>query len=496
MKWRFTVLAAIMAPASLIGCATGAASGEGAQRNASAGAGALYHGFTMIDPATKKRVNDAWIVVKGDRIAAIGAGTPPRRRYGKRVDRSGHFALPGLIDFHGHITAGPHEVKMVDGAPVVTIESVDNVVEMHARMALAFGVTTVRNPGGDPAANARYDARIASGEWTGPQAFHAGAVIEPPPFGGNAFAYPTSEAAWDAEAARQAALGMRYFKMYTDLSKEELATGVAAAHRHGLKAIAHLNGVSWTDAARAGVDGLEHALPTSPDLLEPGARETYKEFLANAGPSSKYMYRWFELVDFEGPLFSEMLFELSARQIQTNMTFLVQDLVFNIDDLDHVIPPADNRYSHPAALEASLNFLRASAHDWGPADFDRARRAMARVLEFGRRLHEAGVPMAIGTDGAGGGPIFAHELGRHVDAGIPVWEALRMATSGAAEMLGEGDRIGRFKRGMEADFVFLTRDPLADVRAVRDVAYVVANGREWSFGDLTTGPGSAPVPED
>src|SRR5690606_8628617 len=137
---------------------------------------------------------------------------------------------------------------------------------------------------------------IASGAWAGPEARHAGAIIQPPPSGGDAFAYPTTPEQWDAEAADQAAAGMAYFKLYTDLTGDEIASGVTAARAHGLIPIAHLDGVSWTRAAELGVKEIEPALPTSSDLLEPEARAQFAR-----DPFSRHMFTWFELADLDGP---------------------------------------------------------------------------------------------------------------------------------------------------------------------------------------------------
>jgi len=442
----------------------------------------LYHGFTMIDPATERVVEDAFVVVRDGRIAEIGDGAPPAGAFRTRRDLSGLFGLPGFVDGHGHITAGPHRIEIVDGAPAVTIESVDEITRFHARMALAFGVTTVRNPAGDPAANARYDAAVASGEWIGPDALHAGAAIQPPPFTGSAFAYPQTDAAWDAEARRQAELGMTYFKLYQGLTEDELARGIEAAHAHGLEAIAHLDQVSWTRAAELGIDGLEHALPTSPDLLEPEARAAY---LADYAPDSRFYYRWFEAADYDGPLMRGMIATLAERRVVVNMTFLVNEIVYNMDRLDRVLPVEDRRYAHPEALAASLTILQAGAAAWSEEDFARARAMMPKVLELGRRLHEAGVPMLAGTDGNGGGPIYARELAHHVDAGIPVWDVLRMATSDAAAIMGLGAATGSFSVGKEADMAFLAANPLDDIANARRVAFVVTNGRAHAVEALT-----------
>lgn len=447
--------------------------------SAASAASDLYTGLILIDPVKEMRTADSYVLVTDGRIAAIGVGTPPGALDNVRKhDFSGRYALPGFIDAHAHITAGPQKVEMRSGGPLLTNEGNDAITRHSARIALAFGVTTVRNPGGSPEANASYDEAIASDAWIGPEALHAGAVVQPPPMGGTSFAYPQSEAQWQAQAAREAALGMRYFKLYVGLSEAELATGIRVAHRHGLQAIAHLDTISWTRAAQLGIDGLEHALPTSPDLLEPPQRARY---VAGLGPHSKFMYRWFELVDYDGPLMQELFELLSRKRIVVNLTLVVNQLVYNIDD------PARledlGRFLHPE-MQANLAMLKASAAGWEPEDYRRARAVMPKVLEFARRLHRAGVPLTIGTDGGGGGPLYAQELALHVAAGIPVWEVLRMSTSGTADLMGIGARTGRMQPGYEADVVFLSADPLSDIANAAKVYGVLNNGRFYSSATL------------
>ena len=442
----------------------------------------LFHGFTLIDPERETVTPDAYIVVTGRRLVAIGAGDPPAGEFRSTRDLRGRFGMPGFVDAHAHITAGPHKIELVNGAPAVTIESVDEITQFNARMALAFGVTTVRNPGGDPAASARYDEQVASGAWVGPEAVHAGAVVQPPPFTGAAFTYPRTEAEWQAEGKRQADLGMKYFKLYVSLTEEELSTGIRVAHDHGLRAIAHLDRVSWMRALQLGIDDLTHALPTSVDLLPQPVREQY---LASLGKDSKFMYRWFELVDLNGPEMQELIDGLAARQVRVDLTMIVNELVYNVDHLERVVPAGDRQYSHSAVREASDRQLKASATGWTADDFRRARAVMPTVQRLARRLHEAGVPLLIGTDGHGGTPLYARELQLHVDAGIPLWDVLRLSTSRGAQRLGLGGVTGRLEPGFEADLVFLNQNPLADVTNIKDVHTVVSNGRAFSFEELT-----------
>ena len=378
---------------------------------------------------------------------------------------------------------------MVNGAPVLSMKVDEAITRRNAQVALARGVTTVRNPAGDPEANAKYDRMIASGEWLGPEARHAGAVIQPPPMGGAMFTYPRSEADWQAEASRQAKLGMTYFKLYTDLSEQELATGIRVAHEHGLQAIAHLNNVSWTRAVELGVDGLEHALPTSPDLLEPEARVKY---IAERDMTSRFMYRWFEHADLNGPLIRRMVELLAQKKIAMNLTLVVNELVYNTDDLSRVLPQAQLKYFHPDVIAVHESQLRASAAGWTPEDYQRARAVMPKVLAFARMLHEAGVPMMIGTDG-GGGIMIDREMELHREAGIPVWEVLRMATSGTADIMKMGDRIGHIKEGYEADLAILEADPVADVRATAQVYGVLNNGKLLRAEELVRSSASSTV---
>ena len=306
----------------------------------------VYYNFTLVDPATEKRVENAWVVVEAGHLSRIGSGRPPKSSDPARShDLGGRFVLPGLIDAHAHITAtGILKVEMVNGAPVVSMKIDEAITQRNARVALARGVTTVRNPAGNPEENAQYDRMIASGAWTGPEARHAGAAIQPPPMGGAMFAYPRTEAEWQAEASRQAKLGMTYFKLYIDLSEQELATGIRVAHEHGLQAIAHLNSVSWTRAVELGIDGLEHALPTSPDLLEPEARARY---IAERDMTSRFMYRWFEHADFNGPLIRRLVELLAQKKIPVDLTLVVNEIVYNTDDLARVLPQAQLKYFHP-----------------------------------------------------------------------------------------------------------------------------------------------------
>ena len=128
--------------------------------------------------------------------------------------------------------------------------------------------------------------------------------------------------------------------------------------------------------------------------------------------------------------------------------------------------------------------LGASLYDWTADDYRRAKAVMPKVLELARRLHQAGVPLLIGTDGTGGGPYYVRELELHVEAGIRPWEVLALATTEAAERLGLADRTGALEPGRKADIVFLEGNPLEDMGQAANVDSVVVDGRAYTRAAL------------
>jgi len=93
--------------------------------------------------------------------------------------------------------------------------------------------------------------------------------------------------------------------------------------------------------------------------------------------------------------------------------------------------------------------------------------------------HDLGVKIVAATD-TGYGPnsttTLAHELIELVDIGMTPLEALRAATTTAAELFGIDGRVGRLEEGYEADLIVLERNPLEDIGVVQDVLMVVSDG--------------------
>ncbi|MGQ0650562.1 MAG: amidohydrolase family protein [Gemmatimonadaceae bacterium] len=110
-----------------------------------------------------------------------------------------------------------------------------------------------------------------------------------------------------------------------------------------------------------------------------------------------------------------------------------------------------------------------------------------------RRAHRLGVKIVTGADtnyGAESLSRVAGEVASFVELGLTPLEAIRTATTNAAELLGVADRTGQLKVGYEADLLLVESNPLSDIRALADVLVVVSNGRiglnRTPFGKTTS----------
>jgi imidazolonepropionase-like amidohydrolase len=119
--------------------------------------------------------------------------------------------------------------------------------------------------------------------------------------------------------------------------------------------------------------------------------------------------------------------------------------------------------------------------DWAPADTDAGRRDRARAAVHEpsfRKALSAGVKIAFGTD-IGGTPWtspIAAEFMQMVRLGMSPAEAIRSATTGAAELLGARGSLGVVAPGAFADLVAVEGDPLTDVGRLQHVSFVMKGG--------------------
>lgn len=406
-------------------------------------------GWLLADPASGVILRDHTVVVSGGKVEALLPGF--HGEPAQVIDLRTQFVLPGLIDSHVHLSG--------ENSPLAQLQAVqktssDLVVDalVHARRTLRAGFTTVADLGGDPDAILALRDAIAQDRIGGPRILAAGGVgahgshvdihgYRPDVI--KLFAYPGLCSGADdcRRAVRQTV------QRGADVIKIASTGGVMSNTASGvgkqmfddeLRAIvetAHSLGRRVVCHAHS-ADGILAALNAGVDSIEHG---TYLDDASIAAMKRTGAY----LVP----------------------TLLAGDTVARQAATAEWMPPA----------------VRAKAAAVGPQMLDMARRARA-----------AGVRVAFGTDsGVSRHGDNAREFALMVAAGYSPLDAIRSATVWAAAHNGLAGQVGALRPGMAADLIAVSADPLADVRALEQVGWVMRAGRPVSVAgldDLTSGP--------
>lgn len=442
---------------------------------------------TLIDGTGAPARGGMSVLVRDGRIVAIGPRASLRPRRGATtIDGRGGYLLPGFVDAHAHLPFGP--VTSEQGQMRFSYD--DSASQAMAREFVRFGVTTVRSPAGDFAETRALREAIRRGDVSGPRIVSAGPIIDgaPSPL---SVSVTTPEAA-RAEVRRQVAQGVDFVKLYNWLPPAVVAAAVDEAHRHGVAVTGHLLVTNWLEAAEVGIDALEHITPLSPSLIEPARRAEFSSRMI-ASPTG-FMLDWFNFADLDGPLLQATVAALAKRRVVVTPTLTTFAAMVNARD------PAVRESADADRIPPVLRASYASSDftvGWDREQFGRAQRAWPRVQEWVRRLHAAGVPLAVGSDTpmpwVPAGASLHDEMRLLVEAGVPSIEVLVGATRTGARLARVDSLVGTIEVGKVADLVLLEADPIADIRNTRSIRWVMMGGRlespapsvaPWAAGDI------------
>ena len=394
----------------------------------------------LFDGKNAKLLTDAVVLVEANRIKAVGSklAIPEGTQV---IDLGDVTLLPGLIDVHSHllmrddITVGPNNLE-VNVARLSTAERALLGVKQGREM-LDAGFTMVRDVG-NSGVNGDVALRnaIQKGWVEGPRisactralAPHGGQFgrLQPGAQGLIEQEYVTIAGADEARrAVRQAVYdGADCIKVIGDngfnvLSEEELKVIVEEAHRVKRPVAVHTTkDESIRAAVAAGVDSIEHGYSLPEDVLAPMAR----------------------------------------KRIFLVPTYGSVELCESLDSM-----PGD---------EAMKRMRK-----------ERCRKAIEQGQAQLRRAVAAGVRVAVGSDsytelpGKTRGDSTLAYLLAYGEAGLPAVDVLRAATSSAAELLRVQDRLGSLEAGRLADVIAVKGDPLKDLSALRQVRFVMKDGK-------------------
>ena len=375
-----------------------------------------------------------------------------------RLDVSGKWIAPGLIDMHCHLT------PLADNVPL--------------EFFLACGVTTVRDPGGHAAEQRLLRDSVRDGTRAGPRILASGEILDgiPPVSAAYRILADTPERG-TAAVRHLAAQGMDCIKIYNSIAEDVLAAIIAAASGEGLPVIGHVpRCMSMRRAVEMGVTGLEHIRVTGLDFLPPAqARELDGLPLGEREP------RLWQLIDLDAAWAADLIALMADRRVTLDPTLLIDEVVYRAG--------LHAQRNHPGnAWLPATTLAKWAAYTPGPqyAVPARLRAAATDMLrkrqEFVARCARAGVRIVAGTDGAGLGdllPGFAlhRELGLLRDCGLPARDVLAAATIGAAEALGMAAEIGSIEPGKAADITVWNTDPVTTRLTQSALDLVITAGR-------------------
>ena len=413
----------------------------------------------VIDGLGHLALENQTLVVRDGRIAALGADGSVVIPEGAAVrDLTGKTVLPGLVMVHEHlfyssISKGPFHMNEMEFS--------------FPRLYLAAGVTSARTTGSlEPYTDLQLKGTIDAGATPGPK-LHLTAPYVDGPETGIAQLHGVKDA---AEAVRLvnywADTGFTSIKVYVNLPHDIMAATIDAAHQRGLQVTGHIGRVSYREAAGLGIDNLEHGFMAMSDLI-PGRKEGDLS-------SAKNNYLSLENLDPDSPAINDLIRLLVSRHVALTSTLAIFETftpgrrVCSQAELDTLAPPLRESY---LTRWSAINIQNSET----------AKKAFAKDLLLEAKFFHAGGLLVAGTDPTGyGGCIAGYGNWRAiellVEAGLTPVEAIQVATSNGAKLLGIEAKTGSVETGKAADLIIVNGDPAKDISDLRKAEIVFKDG--------------------
>jgi imidazolonepropionase-like amidohydrolase len=438
-------------------------------------------GGTVINPAGSKILPNATVVIDGDKIERVAMGKLDSAALGKQIDCAGKFILPGYIDTHIHFFQSGDLFTRPDGADFNNIHPYKEEVawikshlnDVFARY-LRSGITSVVDVGG-PFWNFEV-RRTANSTAKAPRVAVAGPLMSSvsdeeldlgdPPI----VKIDTPDQAREF-VRRLAVQKPDLVKIWYIVDKDHpvdafrpiVHATVDESHAHKIRVAVHATELETARAAvEEGADILVHSVINKP--VDDSFVELLKKRRTILCPT---------LVVFEryGRTFSHQL-NLTREEIAWGNPKVIASL-----DVTKI--PQDKL---PDRIKSAL-----AKPDEA---LDRIKKIYDVALPNLKRLHDAGVTIAAGTDagniGTIHGPALFREFQLMSEAGLTPMQILRCATANAAKLFGgdTGRHIGKIENGYFADIVVLNSNPVEDIGHASDIATVLKNGIAYAADSI------------
>ncbi|HET9031323.1 MAG TPA: amidohydrolase family protein [Dokdonella sp.] len=400
----------------------------------------LIRNVRVFDPPSGEVVDDRAVLIDDGKIVSIGSADVSPLEGVEELDGAGRFLMPGLWDMHVHFTGG------ADGL-----------------LDLASGVTTVRDMANQVDTLQGLIDGIEAGRDIGPRIIRAGIIDGKGPFAGpTKVLVDTEQEALDAVAMYKAT-GHEQIKIYSSVKPELMPIIAKAAHDQGMRVSGHVPAfMTARQFVENGADEIQHI-----NML-------FLNFMFDKVQDTRTPARFTAVAEYGAAL------DLSSPP--------VRDFIQLLKDKHIVIDPTvgtfeDMFLSRPGVPGPGF----AAIVDRFPSAWQRQMKSGAGGLEMkpGQQalfrdsyqnmvnmvgvLYRSGIHIVAGTDNLAG-MTLPREFELYVEAGIPPMDVLRIATSGAAQVMKRENDYGRIAPGYVSDLILVDGDPtinMADIRKVR-----------------------------
>jgi imidazolonepropionase-like amidohydrolase len=410
----------------------------------------------VIDGTGRPPLDNQTIIIAGTAIQDVGpAARVVIPRDAQVLDLRGRTVIPGLVGMHEHLFYSVYLDE--NGVPAH-----QDMRYSFPRLYLAAGVTTIRTAG---ALNVYSDLNlqhaIDAGVAPGPYIYVTGPLFRQ----GGPLTFPdiTDPEQLRAAVRYWASLGVRWFKIYQQATREETRAIIEEAHAQGGRVTGHLCATTFNEAVALGIDNLEHGFITNSGFLsEKRPDECPRNWVTSV-----------LRVTADSAQVKELIALLVQRRIPLTSTLAAfQEYVRDSPEPQQRVLDAMAPMSRESCLRQRQQLSRSG---------NTARAIYDREVELELRFYAAGGLLLAGSDPTANGCVVAgfanqRQIEAMVEGGFSAVDAIRIATYNGAQFLGIGDQVGTIERGKRADLVVVNGNPAQNVQDIRNVEVVFKDG--------------------